>query len=135
MKIEHFNRKKAGHNSIYQSTKAVLGDLELVTTLHIQWNTARMRLPFFYYFMKTTIELLPIIISIKYFFWILIVATVPIATTVYQLILFGTYFSMYNVKHSQVVSCLIRLNAYFHNTNFRISYHMKLKILKIKIMH
>ena len=40
--------------------------------------------------------------------------------------LIDLYFSMYNVKHSQAGSYLIRLNAY---------YHMKLKIIKIKIMH
>ena len=46
------------------------------------------------------------------------------------------YFSMYNVKHSQVESCLILLNAYFYNINFlEFFYHMKLKILKMKIVH
>ena len=58
------------------------------------------------------------IIIKKYFIRILIVAIVAIATTVHQLILFDIYFSMYNVKHSQVRSCKIRLNAYFHNINF-----------------
>ena len=34
---------------------------------------------------------------------------------------------MYNVKHSQVESYLIRLNAYFHNINFLefLSYEIK----------
>ena len=53
-----------------------------------------------------------------YFLWILLVAAVPVITTVHQLILFGIYFFMYNVKYSQVKSCLIRYNAYFHNNNF-----------------
>ena len=52
-----------------------------------------------------------------YFLCILIVATVSVASTVHQLILFGIYFYIYNVKHSQVGLCLIRLNAYFHNIN------------------
>ena len=36
---------------------------------------------------------------LKLALWILIVATVPVATIAHQLILFGIYFSMYNVKH------------------------------------
>ena len=55
---------------------------------------------------------------IIYFFSILLVATVIIATTVHQLILSNIYFVMYNIKHSQVGSYLIRFNVFFHNINF-----------------
>ena len=48
----------------------------------------------------------------------LLVATETVAITVHQLILFGIYFFMYSVKHSQVGSYLFRLNAYFRNINF-----------------
>ena len=53
-----------------------------------------------------------------YFLWILIVATVLVTTIIHQLIVFGIYFPMYNVKHSQVRSCLIHLDVYFHNIKF-----------------
>ena len=51
------------------------------------------------------------IIIKKYFLWILIVAIIPVATIIHQLILFDIYFTM--LKHSQVGSCMIRLNTYF----------------------
>ena len=55
---------------------------------------------------------------------ILIVAAVFLAIIVHQLILFGIYFSVYNVKHSQVSFYLIRLDTYFRNINF-LSYKIK----------
>ena len=43
---------------------------------------------------------------------------------------------MYNVKYNQVRPYLILLDAYFYNINFsEFFYHIKLKILKITIMH